>query len=129
VTSRAREAWGGGFYSPLRESNRWDVRNPNMSGSRAGHVRPTSLETGLGTVYVRSGTYLLRNWVRSDMSELGPGHVQEMPLESNVEAGYAWLTRDKAERPDMSDLGAGHVWPESLESGYGAGYVWSDRSF
>jgi hypothetical protein len=47
----------------------------------------------------------------------GPGalYVQEMPLESVLEAGYAWLTRDKAERSDM--LGAGHVQPESLESG------------
>jgi hypothetical protein len=60
---------------------------------------------------------LLRNWVRSDMSGLGAGHVQEMPLESSLEAGYAWLTRDKAERPDMSSLGAGHVRPESIESG------------
>jgi hypothetical protein len=40
---------------------------------------------------------LLRNWVRL------AGHVQEMPLESGLEAGYAWLTQDKAERPDMSD--------------------------
>jgi hypothetical protein len=46
----------GAFYSPLRESNRWGVRNPDMSGSGAGHVRPTSLQTGLGTGYVRSGT-------------------------------------------------------------------------
>jgi hypothetical protein len=44
-------------------------------------------------------------------------HVQEMPLESGLGAGYAWLTRDKAERPDMSDIGAGHVRPKSLESG------------
>jgi hypothetical protein len=54
------------------------------------------------------------------MSELGAGHVQEMPLEFDLEAGYAWLTRDKAKRPDMSVLGAchaRHVWPESLKSG------------
>jgi hypothetical protein len=25
-----------------------------------------------------------------------------MPLESSLEAGYAWLTREKAERPDIS---------------------------
>jgi hypothetical protein len=51
------------------------------------------------------------------MSGLGARHVQEMPLESGLEARYAWLTRDKVERPDMSGLGAGHVRPESLESG------------
>jgi hypothetical protein len=51
------------------------------------------------------------------MSRLGAGHVQEMPLESGLEAGYAWLTREKAERPGMSGLGARHVWSESLESG------------
>jgi hypothetical protein len=51
------------------------------------------------------------------MSGLGAGHVQEMPLESGLEAGYAWLTREKAERPDMSGLGARHVWSESLKSG------------
>jgi hypothetical protein len=50
------------------------------------------------------------------MSRLGAGHVREMPLESGLEAGYAWLTREKAERPDMSGLGAGHVRPESLKS-------------
>jgi hypothetical protein len=36
------------------------------------------------------------------MSGLGAEHVQEMPLESGLEAGYAWLTREKAERLDMS---------------------------
>jgi hypothetical protein len=51
------------------------------------------------------------------MSGLGATHIQEMPLESSLEPGYAWLTWDKAERPAMSGLGAGHVWPESLESG------------
>jgi hypothetical protein len=51
------------------------------------------------------------------MSGLGDRHVQEMPLESGLEARYAWLTREKAERPDMSSVGAGHVWPESQESG------------
>jgi hypothetical protein len=46
----------GAFYSPPRESSRWGVRNPNMFGSGAGHVRLSSLEPGLGTGYVRSGT-------------------------------------------------------------------------
>jgi hypothetical protein len=60
----------------------------------------------------------LRNCVRSDMSGLGVGHVWEMPLESSLEAEYAWLTREKAERSDISGLGGGeHVLPESLESG------------
>jgi hypothetical protein len=43
------------------------------------------------------------------MSGLGAGHVREMPLESGLEARYALLTREKAERPDMFDLGAVHV--------------------
>jgi hypothetical protein len=43
------------------------------------------------------------------MSERGAGHVREMPLESGLEAGYAWLTQENAERPDMSDLGGKHV--------------------
>jgi hypothetical protein len=51
------------------------------------------------------------------MSGLGVGYVREMPLESGLEAGYAWLTQEKAERLDMSGLGTGHVRPESLESG------------
>jgi hypothetical protein len=46
------------------------------------------------------------------MSGLRAGHIWEIPLESDLEAGYAWLTREKAERPDMSGLGAGHVWPD-----------------
>jgi hypothetical protein len=60
---------------------------------------------------------LLRNRVRSDMSGLGARHVQKMPLESDLEAGYVWLTQEKAERSDMSGLRAGHVRPESLKSG------------
>jgi hypothetical protein len=60
---------------------------------------------------------VLRNWVRSDMPELGAGHVREIPLKSGLEVGYAWLTQKKAERLDMSGLGAGHVRPEYLESG------------
>jgi hypothetical protein len=51
------------------------------------------------------------------MSGLGAGHVREMPLESGLKVGYAWLTQQKAERPDMSVLGAGHIQPESLLSG------------
>jgi hypothetical protein len=51
------------------------------------------------------------------MSGLGAGHVRKMPLKSGLDAGYAWLTRDKAERPAMSGLGGGYVRPESLESG------------
>jgi hypothetical protein len=31
------------------------------------------------------------------MSGLGAGHLREMPLDSGLEAGYAWLTQDKAE--------------------------------
>jgi hypothetical protein len=36
------------------------------------------------------------------MSGLGAGHVREIPLKSGLEARFAWLTRDKAERSDMS---------------------------
>jgi hypothetical protein len=43
------------------------------------------------------------------MSGLGAGHVQEMPLESGLGAGYVWLTQKKAERSDVSGLVAGHV--------------------
>jgi hypothetical protein len=50
------------------------------------------------------------------MSRLEAEHVREMPLESGLEARYAWLTWKKVERPDMSGLGARHVRPESLES-------------
>jgi hypothetical protein len=51
------------------------------------------------------------------MFRLEAGHVQEIPLESCLEAEYAWLTQEKAKRLDMSGLGAGYVRPESLESG------------
>jgi hypothetical protein len=40
------------------------------------------------------------------MFGLGARHVREMPLESDLETGYALLTREKAERSDMSGLGA-----------------------
>jgi hypothetical protein len=92
------------------------VRNPDMSGSGAGHVRPTSLEPGLRIGYVRSGTQSLRNLVRLNMSALGAGHVREVPLKSGLEAEYAWLTWEKAKRQDMFGLGAEHVRLESLES-------------
>jgi hypothetical protein len=64
------------------------------------------------------------------MSGLDARHIREMPLESSLEARYAWLTREKAERLDMSSLGTGHVWPRGghvrrmpLESDLRAGYV------
>jgi hypothetical protein len=47
---------GGGAFIAPREYSRWGVRNPDMSESEVEHIGPTSLETGLGTVYVRSGT-------------------------------------------------------------------------
>jgi hypothetical protein len=50
------------------------------------------------------------------MSELGARHVREMPLESDLDVGYAWLTQEKAERSDMSSLGGGYVQQESLKS-------------
>jgi hypothetical protein len=49
----------------------------------------------LGTGYIRSGTQLLRNWVRSNMSRVGAKHVQEMSLKSGLGAEYVWLTREK----------------------------------
>jgi hypothetical protein len=46
------ERCGGGlFIAPPRESSRWGVRNPDMSGLGARHVQPTSLELILGTGY------------------------------------------------------------------------------
>jgi hypothetical protein len=39
------------------------------------------------------------------MSGLGIGYVQKMPLESGLEAGYAWLTQEKTKRLNMSGLG------------------------
>jgi hypothetical protein len=36
------------------------------------------------------------------MSELGTGHVREMPLKSGLEVGYVWLTQENTERLDMS---------------------------
>jgi hypothetical protein len=51
------------------------------------------------------------------MSGLGVRHIQEMPLKSGLEARYALLTQEKAERLDMSDLGVRLVRPEYLESG------------
>jgi hypothetical protein len=58
------------------------------------------------------------------MSVLRVGHVQEMPLESGLEVGYAWLTQEKAERSGMSGLGAkGHVRPDSEIRLGGAEYV------
>jgi hypothetical protein len=50
-----------------------------------------------------------------DMFGPGVGHVQEIPLESNLEPGYAWLTWDKAKRPGISGMGVRHIRP--LESG------------
>jgi hypothetical protein len=47
------------------------------------------------------------------MSGLGAGHVREMPLESDLETGYALLTQEKAERSDMSGLGA-DIFGQSL---------------
>jgi hypothetical protein len=55
------------------------------------------------------------------MSGLRAGHVWEMPLKPSLEAGYAWLTQDKAKRPDISGLGAKHVQVRSLELGLGRG--------
>jgi hypothetical protein len=37
----------GPFIAP-RESSRWGVRNQDISELGAGHIRPTSLELGLG---------------------------------------------------------------------------------
>jgi hypothetical protein len=51
------------------------------------------------------------------MFGLEAGHAREMTLESDLEARYVWLTREKIERLDMSGLRAEHVRTESLESG------------
>jgi hypothetical protein len=44
-------AWRA-FYSPRKESTRWGVRDPNMSGLRAGHVWQPFLKPDLGTEHV-----------------------------------------------------------------------------
>jgi hypothetical protein len=61
----------GAFYKPQREFARWDVRDPDMSGMGARHVRQPSLESDIfGT------EALTRDKVeRPDMSGLGAGHV------------------------------------------------------
>jgi hypothetical protein len=51
-----RRGGGGGFSRPPRESRHWGVKNTNMSGSGARHVRLTSLEPDMGTGYVWSMT-------------------------------------------------------------------------
>jgi hypothetical protein len=43
-----------GLLWPPRESSRWRVRDPDMSGSGAGHVWHPSLEPSLRTRHVRS---------------------------------------------------------------------------
>jgi hypothetical protein len=55
------------------------------------------------------------------MSRLRAEQVWEMPQEPGLGARYAWLTRDRAERPDISGLRVGHVQGRSLEPGYGRG--------
>jgi hypothetical protein len=35
------------------------------------------------------------------MFGVGVGHVQKMPPEFGLKAGYVWLTQEKAERSDM----------------------------
>jgi hypothetical protein len=52
VASRGKEVWGA-FYSPPKESAHWSVRNLDMSGLGAGHVRQPCLEPSLGTGHVR----------------------------------------------------------------------------
>jgi hypothetical protein len=47
---------GGPFIAPQENLVVGGVRNLSMSGSGAGQVQPTSLEIGLETGYVRSGT-------------------------------------------------------------------------
>jgi hypothetical protein len=85
VSCRAREAWGA-FYSPLRESSRWSVRNPDMSGQPLWNPAWGPDMSGLGLSH-------WENLVRSDMSGLGAGHVRPTSLEFGLEAGYVWPDR------------------------------------
>jgi hypothetical protein len=53
VANQKREVQGG-LYSPQGNLPVGAVRDPDMSRLEAGHVRPTSLESGSGTRHVRS---------------------------------------------------------------------------
>jgi hypothetical protein len=65
----------GAFYKPQREFARWDVRDPDMSGMGAGHVRQPSLEFGLGIGHLWYRALTRDKIERPDMSGLGAGHV------------------------------------------------------
>jgi hypothetical protein len=54
LASRLKRREGGGFYTFSKESARWGVRDPDMSGLEAKHVRQTSLEPNRGTEQVRA---------------------------------------------------------------------------
>jgi hypothetical protein len=114
----------GGFYSPPRESSHWGIKNPDLSRSGAGLVRVGGRTCPTNHSGNRLGDRIcpVQDFVTKELDlvghvETGGGQVWEIPLESILEAGYAWLTREKAERSNMSGLGAGHVWPESRECG------------
>jgi hypothetical protein len=50
VDNGVKGVWS--FYSPQKESIRWGLRDPDMSGQDTEYVRKTLLELGLGNGYV-----------------------------------------------------------------------------
>jgi hypothetical protein len=55
MSGQTKERGEGGFYSPQGILPVGALRDLNMSGSGAGHVWPTSLESGWWTRYAWSG--------------------------------------------------------------------------
>jgi hypothetical protein len=68
----------GAFYSPLplRESTRWGVRDPDMSGSGVRHVRQTSLEPCQGTRQVRLQALTRDKDERANIYGSGARHIR-----------------------------------------------------
>jgi hypothetical protein len=69
------------FYRPHRESVHSGVRDPDMSGLGARHVRQMSLKLGPSTGHVRCTDLTRGNADRPNMCDLGTGYVQRLPLE------------------------------------------------
>jgi hypothetical protein len=76
VANGVKQAWGS-FYSPQKEYFCYGVRDPDMFGLGAGHVRKGLLESGLGTRCVRCLGLTWVNLRRSDMFGSGTGYVRK----------------------------------------------------
>jgi hypothetical protein len=71
VANPAREAWGGGFYRPPRESSRLGVRNPDMSDNHLWNLAKKPDKPGVTRDKAE----------RLDISGLGVEHVWVRSLE------------------------------------------------